>query len=61
MGIDFSFACRECASEVKVHYDTSRRGPVELLCSVCGHVSREPLLGYTLRDEYQPSWERVDP
>ena len=27
MGIDFGFACRECGSEVSVHYDTSKSGP----------------------------------
>ena len=59
MGIDFGFACRECGSEVSVHYDTSKSGPVELRCSVCGHVSGELLPGYVYREEYRPSWERV--
>ncbi len=59
MGIDFGFACRECVAEVTVRYDTSKLGPVELLCSVCGHVSGELVPGYVFRAEHRPSWERV--
>ncbi len=36
MGIDFGFACGACGAEVMVHDDTSKVGPVELRCSVCG-------------------------
>ena len=61
LGIDFGFACGACGAEVMVHDDTSKVGPVELRCSVCGHVLGDLVTGYTFREEHRPSWERVDP
>jgi len=62
MQITFEFACRDCgADDARILWDTAREGagPVELKCSVCGHVSGELLLAYTFREEHRSTWENV--
>jgi len=61
MQITFEFACRDCGADARILWDTAREGdgPVELKCSVCGHVSGELLSAYTFREEHRPSWENA--
>jgi len=62
MQITFEFICRDCGADARILWDTAREGagPVELKCSLCGHVSGELLpAAYTFREGHRPSWENA--